>query len=189
VVTSSIPAEGKSFIACNLAIIFAQAKEPTLLIDADMRKGNLQKLFGLKAKNGLSTLLTGMSSLEEAVIPAGIPNLFLLTAGPYTPNPTELLSSEKLPNILRELEKKYKKIIIDSTPILNVSEALILGDKCDGIMFVIRSRHTSLKDIAEAKKIIGNKVKVIGAALNDVDMQRERYYYYHYYTSSGKENV
>ncbi|MDP2922582.1 MAG: polysaccharide biosynthesis tyrosine autokinase [Candidatus Omnitrophota bacterium] len=188
VITSSIPVEGKSFVSSNLAIIFAQAKEPTLLIDSDMRKGNLHKSFGLRPKNGLSGLLAGMISLEEAIIPAGIPNLWLLPAGPYTPNPTELLSSEKLPNILRELEKKFKRIIIDSTPILNVSEALILGDKCDGLIFVIRARYTALKYIDEAKRIIEKKVKVIGAVLNDTDMQRDRYYYYHYYYPSSREN-
>ena len=101
VVSSSIPAEGKSFVACNLAIVFAQAKEPTLLIDADMRKGNLHKHFGLKPKSGLSSLLAGMSSLEQVIIPTAIPNLWLFPAGPYAPNPTELLSSEMLSSTLR----------------------------------------------------------------------------------------
>jgi tyrosine-protein kinase Etk/Wzc len=181
VVTSSIPVEGKSFVASNLATIFAQAKEPTLLIDADMRKGNLHQIFGLKPKNGLSTLLTGMCSIEEAINVTSIPNLAMLSAGPYTPNPTELLSSERLSSILRELEKKYKRIIIDSTPILNVSEALILGDKCDGVVFVIRAGHTPIKYILEARKIMDTRVKLIGALLNNTNMGKDRYYYYHYY--------
>jgi tyrosine-protein kinase Etk/Wzc len=189
VVTSSIPAEGKSFVASNLAIVFAQAKEPTLLIDADMRKGNLHKAFGLKPKDGLSSVLAGMTTLDQAISPTNIPNLWLLSAGPYAPNPTELLSSEQLPNILRQLGQKFKRIVIDSTPILNVSEAVILGDKCDGVLFVIRAQHTSLKYILEAKKIIGNKVKVIGAALNDTAMDRDRYYYYHYYYPTQKDNA
>ncbi|MCK9613936.1 MAG: polysaccharide biosynthesis tyrosine autokinase [Candidatus Omnitrophica bacterium] len=181
VVTSSVPQEGKSFVSSNLSIIFAQTKEPTLLIDADMRKGNLHQSFGIKPKNGLSNLLAGMCSIDEAITPTSIPNLSMLPAGPYTPNPTELLSSEKLPTILRELEKKFQRIIIDSTPILNVSEALILGDKCDGIIFVIRSGHTQIGYILEAKKVIDTRVKIIGTVLNDAKIGQDRYYYYHYY--------
>ncbi|MDD4182300.1 MAG: polysaccharide biosynthesis tyrosine autokinase [Candidatus Omnitrophica bacterium] len=180
VITSSVPVEGKSFVASNLAIIFAQAKEPTLLIDADMRKGNLHQIFGLKPKNGLSTLLTGMCSMEEAINVTPVPNLAMLSAGPYTPNPTELLSSERLSLILRELEKKYKRIIIDSTPILNVSEALILGDKCDGVVFVIKAGHTQIRYILEARKVMDTRVKLIGALLNNTNMDKDRYYYYHY---------
>lgn len=187
VITSSVPAEGKSFVASNLATIFAQAKEPTLLIDADMRKGNLHQIFGIKPKNGLSTLLTGMCSIEEAVSTTSIPNLAMLSAGPYTPNPTELLGSEKLHLILRELENKYKRIIIDSTPILNVSEALILGDKCDGVVFVIRAGHTPIKYILEARKIMDTRVKLIGALLNNTNMGQDRYYYYHYYYPTAEK--
>ncbi len=187
VITSSIPAEGKSFVASNLSTIFAQANEPTLLIDADMRKGNLHQVFGLKPKNGLSTLLTGMCSIEEAISTTSVPNLSMLSAGPYTPNPTELLGSERLPLILRELEKKYKRIIIDSTPILNVSEALILGDKCDGVVFVIRAGHTPIKYILEARKIMDTRVKLIGALLNNTNMGQDRYYYYHYYYPTAKK--
>jgi len=187
VITSSIPAERKSFVASNLSTIFAQANEPTLLLDADMRKGNLHQVFGLKPKNGLSTLLTGMCSIEEAISTTSVPNLSMLSAGPYTPNPTELLGSERLHVILRELEKKYKRIIIDSTPILNVSEALILGDKCDGVVFVIRAGHTPIKYILEARKIMDTRVKLIGALLNNTNMGQDRYYYYHYYYPTAKK--
>jgi tyrosine-protein kinase Etk/Wzc len=180
-VTSSIPGEGKSFVSTNLAIVFAQSKEPTLLIDADMHKGSIGKTFNIKKKDGLSNLLAGAPLLDEAIVSTSIPNLFVLTSGIYTPNPTELLSSERLPKLLRELEKRFKRIIVDSTPILNVSEAIILGDKCDGLLFVIRATSTSLNYILEAKKMIDKKVKIIGATLNDTDMKRERYYYYYNY--------
>jgi capsular exopolysaccharide synthesis family protein len=152
-----------------------------------MRKGNLHQVFGLKPKNGLSTLLTGMCSIEEAISTTSVPNLSMLSAGPYTPNPTELLGSERLHVILRELEKKYKRIIIDSTPILNVSEALILGDKCDGVVFVIRAGHTPIKYILEARKIMDTRVKLIGALLNNTNMGQDRYYYYHYYYPTAKK--
>jgi capsular exopolysaccharide synthesis family protein len=186
VITSSIPAEGKSFVSINTAIVFAQAQEPTLLIDADMRKGNLHQNFDVKPKNGLTTLLAGLCSAQEAIAATSIPNLSILCAGPYSPNPTELLSSERLPALLRELENKFKRIIIDSTPVLNVSEALIIADKCDGLVFVVRSAHTALRYILEAKKIIDKRVKIIGAVLNDTDMGQDRYYYYHYYYPTAK---
>jgi len=182
-VTSSVPQEGKSFVSSNLAVTFAQAGDKTLLIDADMRRGRLGKVFKAKKEKGLSGVLTGISSLEEAVMSTSVPNLYFLPSGAMVPNPTELLSSEQFPTILRELESKYKRIIIDSTPVLSVAEAIILGDKCDGIVFVIKGGGTSIKLVTEAKRIIGSKVKVIGAILNHIDKEQDKYYYYNYYYS------
>lgn len=186
-VTSSVPQEGKSFVSSNLAVIFAQAGDKTLLIDADMRRGRLGKVFKAKKEKGLSGVLTGISSLEKAIMTTSVPNLYFLPSGAMVPNPTELLSSEKFPTILRELESQYKRIIIDSTPVLSVAEAIILGDKCDGLVFVIKGGGTSIKLITEAKRIIGSKVKVIGAILNNIDKEQDRYYYYNYnYTQKEK---
>jgi capsular exopolysaccharide synthesis family protein len=180
-ITSSIAGEGKTFLTSNLAITFAQS-EDTLLVDADMRRGRLAKAFEIQTRNGLSSVLAGASTLEETVIATAIPHLSLLPCGPYTPNPTELLSSEKLGSVFDKLKNKFKKIIIDSTPVLSVSDAIILGDRCDGLVFIIRAGFTTLKCIVEAKKILEKKVKIVGAVLNNIDIEGERhYYYYHYY--------
>jgi capsular exopolysaccharide synthesis family protein len=187
-ITSSIPGEGKSFISSNLAIVFAQAKEPTLLIDADLRRSVIDKHFGIKNKSGLSSLLAGVSPLEEVIVPSSIPNLFLLPAGPYAPNPAELLGSERLPHILRELEKRFKRIVIDATPLLSVSDALLVGDKCDGLVFVIRAKHTALRYIMEAKKIADRRIKIIGAVLNSVDIEQRSYYYNYYYSADTSKD-
>ncbi|MBD3245706.1 MAG: polysaccharide biosynthesis tyrosine autokinase [Candidatus Omnitrophica bacterium] len=181
-VTSAVPREGKSFIAANLAVIFAQANEETLLIETDMRKGKLSKIFEIDAKHGLSSVLAGLCPLEDAVSPTSIPHLSVMLAGPYTPNPAELLSSHKLVEIMEEAKKKYKRIVVDAPPVLGVADTVLVGDKCDGVVFVVKTASTSLKLVEEAKKMITDKMKVIGATLNNVEMERDRYYYYHYYS-------
>ncbi|MCF7908138.1 MAG: polysaccharide biosynthesis tyrosine autokinase [Candidatus Omnitrophica bacterium] len=180
VIGSTIPQEGKSFTSANLAIAFAQTGDSTLLIDADMRKGHLAKSFSPSSEIGLSSLLAGVASLEEVIVSTDVPNLDFIGCGHYTPNPTELLGSATLKDILREVEKKYKRVIIDSTPVLSVSEAILLADKCDGLVFVIRAGVTPLKHIAEARKILGNKTKIIGAVLNGIEQSKGGYYFYHY---------
>ncbi|UCC94688.1 MAG: polysaccharide biosynthesis tyrosine autokinase [Candidatus Omnitrophota bacterium] len=185
-VTSSIAKEGKSFISSNLAVIFAQTDEKTLLIDADMRKGSLHEGFGLTRKNGLSSVLAGVSSFEDAVVATSVPNLYFLSTGPHPPNPAELLSSERLNAVFEEAKKQFKRIVVDAPPILGVADPIILGGRCDGVAMLIRAGYTSLKLVSEAKKGIENKVKIIGAILNNVEIERDRYYYYHYYYSSEK---
>jgi len=183
VVTSAIPQEGKSFVSSNLAISFAQTGASTLLIDADMRKGKLVQTYKTDKDLGLSNLLAGASSLEETIFSTPIPNLSFISAGPYVPNPTELLGSAKLKELLGELEKRFKIIVIDSTPVLSVSEAILVGDKCNGLIFVVRAGYTPLNQVVEAKKILAKKAKIIGAILNSTEAEGSRYYPYHYYYS------
>ncbi|MEM7816909.1 MAG: polysaccharide biosynthesis tyrosine autokinase, partial [Candidatus Aenigmatarchaeota archaeon] len=183
-ITSSIASEGKTVVTCNLAIAFAQAKEETLLIDGDMRKGTLSKRFNLKNKKGLSNLLTGLSNIKDSISSTFIPYLSVISCGSYSPNPTELLNSEKLADILNELGKDFKRIIIDAPPILNVSDGLVLGNRCDGLVFIIRAGFTRLRYILEAKKILEKRLKIVGVVLNNVDMEERHYYYYYYYSYS-----
>ncbi|MBN3040042.1 MAG: polysaccharide biosynthesis tyrosine autokinase [Candidatus Omnitrophica bacterium] len=180
VLTSSIPQEGKSFVAINLATAFAAAKEPTILIDADMRKGRIAHVFNMEGSKGITSVLAGMCSWEEAVVQTQIPNLFILPRGTVAPNPVQLLNSEKLSITLREVEQRYKRVIIDAPPILSVADALILGAKAQGLLFVIKAESTSLNHILEAKKLIEKRVQIIGAVLNGIDVKKDRYYYYHY---------
>ncbi|MBU2102094.1 MAG: polysaccharide biosynthesis tyrosine autokinase, partial [Candidatus Omnitrophica bacterium] len=187
-VTSSIAKEGKSFVSTSLAISFAQTNEETLLIDADMRRGRLSNIFELKTKNGLSSLLAGICSLEEAVVSTSVPNLYLIPTGPSTPNPAELLNSKKLVTFLETAKSRFKRIIIDAPPALGVSDTLMLGDKCDGAVFVIKTASTSLKLITEVRKLLGKKIKIIGAVLNNVSVETDRYYsYYSYYHYTPKK--
>ncbi|UCD15363.1 MAG: polysaccharide biosynthesis tyrosine autokinase, partial [Candidatus Omnitrophota bacterium] len=188
IVTSTTPREGKSFIATNLAISCAAAKEPTLLIDADMRKGVLNELFKIKTKKGLTGVLAGMYSWDEAVVDTAVSNLHLLPCGAFSPNPTALLNTDKLRSIFKQMEEKYNRIIIDSPPILSVADAVILGGECSGLVYVVKANEAPLNRILEAKKILGKKVNVIGAILNGAEIKKDSYYYYHYYhTSPEKE--
>jgi receptor protein-tyrosine kinase len=172
IVTSSVPKEGKTFVSGNLGIFFAKKNETTIIVDADMRKGMLAKRFKVNSNKGLSDVILGKISLEEAIIPTSIPGLFLLCSGPYMSNPTEMLASLQLENILEKLKNKYEKIIIDSTPVLTVSESLILGPKTDGLVFIIQAHTTSIQHVHESYRILKDKVKIIGAILNKVNIKK-----------------
>jgi len=185
VVTSSIPQEGKTFVATSLAIAFASAKEPTLLVDADMRKGRIAESFGIENINGFTSVLAGMNSWEEVVAQTSLHDLYVIPRGAIAPNPAQLLSSEKLKETIQSMEKKFKRVILDAPPTLSVADAIILSDKTAGLVFVIRAETTSLNLILEAKKIIEKKVSIIGAVLNGVDIKKDRYYYYHYSYSAS----
>ena len=172
VVSSFIPKEGKSFVATNLAITFASAGEPTLLIDGDMRKGRLDEVFNVGNEKGLSNVLAGVASFQESVTSTNIENLSLLSSGVASPNPIELLKAEKLKTILQEAGTKFKKIVIDTPPVLSVPDALVFGGGCDGLIFVIKAGVTPFQHIVDAQKIIGDRVKVLGAVLNGVDVKK-----------------
>jgi capsular exopolysaccharide synthesis family protein len=186
-VTSSFPQEGKSLVAANLAIAFAQLGEKTLLVDADMRKGKLAERLGVKNEYGLSSLLTSDIALDKAISSTHVPSLDFISTGPYAPNPTELLNSDYFKKILEELQAKYKRIILDSTLLLSISEAVILGDRCDGLVFIIKAGSTPLKYVTEAKKVIGKKIRIIGAVLNCVEFERDHKYKYNYYYSESEQ--
>ena len=175
VVSSFVPKEGKSFVATNLAITFATAGEPTLLVDGDMRKGRLNEVFGVDNERGLSNALAGVSSFHETVVPTNIENLFLLPLGVASPNPVELLKVDKIRAILQEAGTKFKRIIIDTPPILSVTDALVFGGECDGLIFVIRSGATPFQHIMDAQKIIGDRMKILGAVLNGIDIKRRQH--------------
>ena len=174
VISSFIPKEGKSFVATNLAITFAAAGEPTLLIDGDMRKGRLNEIFNVDNERGLSNALAGVSSFHEAVAATSIENLSLLPLGVASPNPVELLKVDKIKAILQEARIKFKKIVIDTPPVLSVTDALVFGGECDGLIFVIRAGATPFQHIIDAQKRIGDRVKILGALLNGVDVKRSR---------------
>jgi len=174
VVSSFIPKEGKSFVATNLAITFASAGEPTLLIDGDMRKGRLNEVFDVDNGRGLSNVLAGVSSFQEVAIPTNIENLSILPLGVASPNPMELLKAEKIKAILQEAGTKFKKIIIDTPPVLSVTDAFVFGGQADGLVFVIKAGSTPFQHVIEAQRMIGDRVKILGALLNGVDVKRIR---------------
>ena len=142
-VTSSQPLEGKTTTACNLAIALALGGSRVLLIDADMRRPGLHKTMGLQNETGLSHLLVGQARVREAVQRTSEPNLFVITAGRTPPNPSELLASERMKNLLANLTHgPFDWVIIDTPPVLAVTDAVILARRVSGVVFVVGSEMT-----------------------------------------------
>ncbi len=189
-VTSTVAKEGKTSTATNLAITVAQSGQRVLLIDADLRNPRLNRVFKVKREPGLSDVLIGRASLEDAVYEVSdVPNLYLLPCGPIPPNPAELLSSQSLQNLLETLKQEYDLVVFDSDPLLPVSDSVELGKLVDGVVLVVRAGVTERDFLEEVKRIIETaRLRVLGVVLNAVDLARHygyyRYRYYRYYRYS-----
>lgn len=194
VVSSPAPREGKTLTASNLAITEAQASRKTLLVDTDLRRPMIHHLFNLDKEKGISNVLIGEVKLDDVIQSVGIENLYVITSGPLPPNPSELLGSEKMKTILTELKKKFDIIIMDSPPMIAVTDSVVLGQITDGLIMVIRAGKTT-KDIAEKSKNNAEyaRIKILGSVLNDVDVRHiygtynYYYHYYYYYTEAGEK--
>ena len=185
--TSSIPGEGKSFISTNLAVAFAQANEKVLLIDCDLRKGRLKKIFNIPPEEkGLSDLLINKKWKDEYkkyINKTEVDNLSIIVSGSYPPNPSELLASERFENLLVELRKFYNIIILDCPPIVGLNDAFVLAKKADRTVLVANVDKTSMEVLEKTKnELIKMDVKIAGIVLNNYEIENNKYYYYgHYY--------
>lgn len=178
-ITSAKPGEGKSTTATNLAIVLAQSENKVLLIDADMRKPTCHTLFFAENKVGLSSVLFNMNELSDAIVHTTIPNLDLLTCGPIPPNPAELLDMKRMDWLLNEVRLKYDYIIIDTPPILAVTDAQILAQKCDGVVLVVSSRQTTKENAIKAKDLLlQTGGTLLGVVLNRKKVKLSEYNYY-----------
>ena len=182
-ITSAIPGEGKSLTAANLAVTFAQAGNRVILVDGDLRQPTMHRLFGVPNERGFSNLvLAGPEHLREYLKDSGVPNLSLITAGNPPPNPSELLTSLKAVKVLSSIRRAADFIIIDSPPIVLVSDAAILSNRVDSVLLVVRSGSTRRDAITKAVTAL-RKVgaPVIGSVLNRVQQQDDGGYYYYEY--------
>ena len=179
-ITSSEAGAGKSMTAANLAIVYAQQGLKTLLIDADLRKPTVHYTFRLDNLNGLSNALIEGASFETIAQANEIENLDVIPSGPVPPNPSELLSSNQFKKILAEAYEKYDMIIVDSPPMLAVTDAQILATLVDGTVIVARSGMTEIDELKEAVGLIKNvQGNLLGTVLNDVDKDTAGDYYYY----------
>ncbi len=182
-VTSSQPLEGKTTTACNLGLVLALGGSRVLLVDADLRRPGLHTVVGAKNDVGLSHLLVGQARVREAVQKTNEPNLFVISAGRIPPNPSELLSSERMQALLANLRSgPFDWVIIDTPPVLAVTDAVIVGRSVSGVVFVIGSEMTRRVHTERAiETLTAGKPKSLGAVLNRVDFDRNKYYYSRYY--------
>jgi len=191
-VTSALPHEGKTTCAVNLAVTLAQLGDKTLLVDADLRKPGINRALSLvDGKHaGLSSYLAGVSSLDLITVPhPAITNLAAIPTGPIPPNPADLLSSRRLAELVQELRKRYKFVVIDSPPIMSATDAVILSVLVDGVLLVARSHETPKEAFSRARDLLVSvNSRILGVVLNAVDASAPEYYYsYRYYPYYGKE--
>lgn len=179
-ITSTGPAEGKTATSINLAAAIAQSGYSVVLIDADLRRPRVHKVFGMNNVKGLSTYLAGASDMD--VIQAGpIPNLSILPSGPVPPNPSELLGSKRMSEMINLLGEKYDIVICDSPPLLSVADSLVLDNILDATIIVTRAGKTTYEDVRKGLRSLTDlKAHVLGIIINALDVKKGNYYYYRY---------
>ena len=182
-VTSALPQEGKTTTSINCAVVLAQKGVRVLLIDADLRRPSIHKTLGLGPRSGLSNVLTGSATLEQAITrPPVLPNLSVLPAGTPPPNPAELLASTNMRDVLAELREQFDHIVIDTPPTLSVTDAVVLSPRTDAVVLVIRSGQTTKQALRRSRDVLLQvNAKVSGVLLNAVDLSSPDYYYYYEY--------
>ena len=190
-VTSAYPEDGKTTVTTNLALMFAQSDAKVVLVDADIRKGRIAKYFKRKSAPGLSDCLSGQATLEEVIHNSHInENLSYITCGTHSPRPYELLESEEMKKLVQELRTRFDYVIIDTPPVLLISDALALSPSTDGTVLVCRHQVSYISDIERALNTLEfAKAKVLGVVVNDYKAPKvskiyggyKKYYYYSSY--------
>ncbi len=180
-ITSSVPAEGKTFTAVNIAISYAITNKKTIILGLDLRNPGLSKVFDSNNYNGISTYLSGQSKISDSIIHTHINNLDYLPAGPIPPNPSELIGNDNMTQLLDELKKEYEIIVIDSPPINIVSDAIQLFPNIDTILYIVRLNYTRKRFLEDINNLFNTKkARNIGIIIND-DSKKDSYEYRYKY--------
>ena len=190
-ITSCTPNEGKSMTIANLAIVLTQAGKSVLIMDCDMRNPTVHKNFNLSNKVGLSSCISMGTAVADAVQATGIEGLDALTAGVIPPNPSELLGSERMQNILQRAQEEYDYVLIDTPPVLPVTDSLVLGSMVDGLILVIDSGEIKVEMAREVKnQLVHAGANILGVVLNKVRSEHHGYGYgyYYYYGHEGEKH-
>ena len=189
--TSCTPNEGKSTTIANLAVVLTQAGKSVLLIDCDMRNPTAHKNFNLSNKVGLSSCISMGTALSDAVQKTSIEGLYALTGGVIPPNPSELLGSEQMKNVLQRAKEQYDYVLIDTPPVMPVTDALIVSRFVDGMILVIASAEVKVEMARDVKnQLVNAGANILGVVLNKVRSEHHGYGYgyYYYYGNDGEKH-
>jgi capsular exopolysaccharide synthesis family protein len=192
--TSTLPQEGKTATVSNMAVSFSQLEGKVLLIDADLRKPRLHKVYKLRNNIGLSSFLTGNNSFDEVVQKTGIENVWAVPSGPHPPNPAELLNSKRMRELLALVKERFTVVLLDTPPVLAVIDPVIVSSLVDSTVFVVRAGKTARRPLAKAvEEVRKSKADIIGVVFNEVRLSRQGgaapYYHYYQYEYSAAESV
>ena len=187
-VTTSSPAEGKTTIGANLAISLAQEGKSIILVDADLRKPNLHRVFALTEQKGLTHLLAGLSTIEETLAPTEVEGLRVVTSGPLPPDPTFALRSPRMRQVVEQLENSADLVIFDTSPLLSVTDPMLMAPLVDGVLFVVgqKTPRDTIKRGAEMLRQVD--VSFVGSVLNNVTPDQSGYYYEYYYEGATERS-
>jgi capsular exopolysaccharide synthesis family protein len=191
VISSTFAREGKTTTSVNLATVLAQMGKPVLLIDADLRRPRLQKVFRGKMNLGLVNYLAANIPLEDVIQETQVPNLSLILSGPTPPNPSELLGSDRMKHLIHEIRAKFAFVIFDSPPVMAVTDSIVLAANADGVVLCVHGGQTP-RDIVQraAERLRQSNIPVLGALLNNLDLQQYGYSfkksYYDYYDEEDR---
>jgi polysaccharide biosynthesis transport protein len=186
VITSTFAREGKTTTSVNLATVLAQMGKPVLLIDADLRRPRIQKVFRDKMNLGLVNYLAANISVDDVIQPTEVPNLSVILSGPTPPNPSELLASDRMKHLIEEMRGRFAYVIFDSPPVMAVTDAIVLSSNADGVVLTVHGGNTP-RDLVQraAERLRQSNIPVLGALLNNLDLQQYGYTYkknyYDYY--------
>ena len=188
-ITSSQPGEGKTTTAVNTAISLSQLGASVLLIDADLRRPAIHTAFKIPHTRGISNYLSGHAPLDDLIVKLPVPNLSVLPCGPIPPNPAELISSDRMKELLRALSQQFDHILIDSPPLISVTDPIILSTMVDGLILVVQAGKSTRGLVRRARReLAGVGARVFGVVLNNVNVKREGYDDYDYYRYTSNYN-
>jgi succinoglycan biosynthesis transport protein ExoP len=192
--TSSMPQEGKTATVSNMAISFAQLEGKVLLIDADLRKPRLHKVFQTRNLVGLSGFLTGKLAFDEAILKTSIENIWIIPSGPHPPNPAELLNSKRMRDLLAKVKDRFDTVLIDTPPVLAVIDPVIVSSLADCTVFIVQAGKTTRRALSKAvSEVRKAKAEIVGIVFNEVKLGRQGlgtpYYHYYQYEYSASQEI
>jgi capsular exopolysaccharide synthesis family protein len=181
-VTSAAPAEGKTTVAVSIAVSLAQGGQRVCIIDCDLRRPRLHRIFDRAGDIGLMNAILGEATVDDVAKPTVVPNLFCIPCGPIPPNSADVVSSERFRRLLDEISSKFDRVVLDSPPIVAVTDSAIVSTLVDGVVFVVRAFKTSVNLCRSGLRTLQDvDAPIAGAVLNAVNLNRHEYNYYHYY--------